>query len=87
MYLHLHKALKEDGSEAEARAGALRDWVLDAQLSATASTEELRDDANLFTREKVFDAMFSLADTWTIGTSAEEFVAFLDALRSSMQRS
>jgi hypothetical protein len=84
LYLHLHKALKEDGSEAEARAGALRDWVLDAQLSATASTEELRDDANLFTREKVFDAMFSLADTWTIGTSAEEFVAFLDALRSSI---
>lgn len=83
-YQHLHKALNGGGSGAEVRGNAQRDWVLDAQLSRTASLEEVSSDANIFTRDKLTDAMFSLADTWTLGPSVEEFVAFLDALRNSV---
>lgn len=83
-YQHLHKALNGSGSDTEVRANARRDWVLDAQLSSTASLEEVKSDANILTRDKLVDAIFSLADTWTLGPSVEEFVAFLDALRSSV---
>ena len=84
LYVHLCKALCEPFHEKLARVYASKDWVLDAQIPAAASSEERRSDVYILGREKLMDALFSLADVWTIGTSVEEFVAFLSFLRDSV---
>lgn len=88
VYLRLFKALVSPFDDRAAQEGAESDWDIDApysELPGGKSDEETRySDANILGRDRLFDAMFNIADTFCIGTKAEEFAAFLTLLLRSV---
>jgi hypothetical protein len=75
LYVRLLRAFDADAdasndlSHSEAAAAAERDWATDSGGDGQVD------------REEFYDAVFQLADTWTTGTEAEEYVGFLRQLK------